>query len=225
MTDSNTATVRYYRRVTRKDVDGNYDSIDLGGEVTRDYGTAVENGKQLVDAWEALFNEFKKTVDAQVESPAVVAEQPKQLEPLSPEPGGWISNQITQNTEMIQKSTASERPRTDEQGTPSADLLPGLAQENVAVQYASCKVFNVENRTLPSGSPLVNLRIGARGPNGIPGQYTTAESFEPSIIESVRDQKIREGDFVNVWGYFKPWKNNPERFNLVLQKIELDKQG
>lgn len=222
MTDSNSATVEYQRRVTRKDADGNYDSMTVGGGVTRTYGAELD-GTQLVAAWERLFDEFKKTVDAQIDGVPVVrsavAETPR--EPLSPEPGGWIANTVNQNTNQIQEriesgeSTGSD-PAT---GTPPASLLSALAQNSQPVSYSGAKVFNVDSKQIGNNS-VINIRMGKRGPDGIPGQYTTGESWDDDIIQSVSDQKIREGDLVNVWGYFKAWKNNPSKFNLVIQRIE-----
>lgn len=216
MTDSNSATVEYQRRVTRKDVDGNYDSVTIGGGLSRVYGDELD-GAQLVAAWERLFQEFKQTVDAQIDAPIPTApDRSVPAEPLSPEPGGWISNTVNQNTKQIQERMQREEP-SDSEGTPPVSVLKALADNQQPVMYSKAKVFNIEKKQI-GNNPVVNVRMGKRGPDGIPGQYTTGESWDPEIMESI--SPVREGDLVNVWGYFKPWKSNPNKFNLVIQKIE-----
>lgn len=221
MTDQNSATVEYQRRVTRKDAEGNYDSMTVGGGVTRVYGNELD-GTQLISAWDRLFQEFKNTVDAHIDGVPVSRSQPSEIrDPLSPEPGGWISNTVNQNTSQIQDriQSAESSGADPSTGTPPVSMIAALAENQQPVMYAGAKVFNVEKKRI-SGKEVVNIRMGKRGPEGIPGQYTTGESWDADIIEAT--DKIREGDLVNVWGYFKAWRNNPNKFNLVMQRIERD---
>lgn len=219
MTDQNSATVEYQRRVTRKDAEGNYDSMTVGGGVTRVYGSELD-GTQLVSAWNRLFEEFKNAVDAHIDGVSITKSQPAQIrDPLSPEPGGWISSTVNQNTQQIQERIQSaESSGTDPStGTPPVSMLTALAENQQPVMYSGAKVFNKEKKRI-NGQEVVNIRMGKRGPDGIPGQYTTGESWDADIIESTNE--IREGDLVNVWGYFKAWRNNASKFNLVIQRIE-----
>lgn len=150
---------------------------------------------------------------------------------------GWVEDQVSANTATIHekinqlpgeniKPKGDGNNAIDEYGTPSTSVIV----ENEAVMFQKCRVFEVEADKASNGNPFIKVRIGKRGEDGIPGQYTTARSFEADVIKQVAffdpedkqwNYKFRDGDFVDVWGYFKPWKNNKDKFDLELQKIQL----
>ena len=255
----NTITVHYGRKQTDKLGDGSFDSIELGGdfEITvRDeedpfalYNAAY---KRLADTIEEKLAEYQpreikpthtpspySADENRKPAPAPVQESP----PAPPASGrGWVEDQVKTNTASIQERMQTTLPgeniqpkaegsgaAMDEYGTPSTSVIV----PNEAVMFQKCRVFDVKADKASNGNPYVSLRIGKRGEDGIPGQYTTARSFEAPVIKNVAffdsdegqwNLKIRDGDFVDVWGYFKPWKADSTKFDLELQKIQLHEE-
>jgi hypothetical protein len=246
-----TVTVRYGRKQTDKLGDGSFDSIELGGDVTLEVAedenpfALYEAGyKKLAEAIEEKLAQYSpREIQAPVRTPSPYgADEVRKPAEEAPEPKhstrGWIEDQVKTNTAAIQekmqplpgeniqpKSGTTQSNAIDEYGTPSTAVITA----NEAVMFQKCRVFEVEADYASNKNPFIKVRIGKRGEDGIPGQYTTARSFEADVIKQVAVKgedgewvkKIRDGDFVDVWGYFKPWKNNPEKFDLELQKIQL----
>lgn len=247
-------TVKYNRRVTSKDRSGDYDSVEIGGEYTFEVDAKEDPFElyqvaynKLAEKIEVNLSEFAASQDSSgsyggtgnpEEDHAAADDEPVE----KPTGRGWVEQQVKQNTATIHNSMAQRAATTlpgekiapksggggstiDEYGTPSKDAIV----ENEAVMYQKCRVFEVKADKASNGNPFVKIRIGKRGENGIPGQYTNARSFDAGVIKQVAffdpedgwQYKIREGDFVDVWGYFKPWKNNPENFDLELQRVQV----
>ncbi len=215
--------VNYGRKRTDKLGDGSFDGIELGGIFT----VEIDEEMDPTVAYESLFGDLKKQVDkdfeALVKQPEVVRAVPAEKPKLE----SWVQSQVDSETakikdrvqalpgEHLSGSGTPEDSEDDQFGTPPASA----AVMGQAVMFEGCKVFNVKIERASNGNEYCALRVGKRGPDGIPGQYTTARSFDGPVIAIAKT--IREGDFVDVYGYFKPWKNSTDgRFDLELQKIE-----
>lgn len=251
-----TIVVQYGRKQTDKLGDGSFDSIELGGSLTLEAGPE-ENPLTLYDQAYAKLAEAVETKLAEyqpreiksthtpspygadeVKKPAAAEDKPAAVA------RGWIDDAVKKETDNIRERVQAlpgenikpkgESSAIDEYGTPSTAII----EPNEAVHYGKCRVFEVEADKASNGNPFIKVRIGKRGEDGIPGQYTTARSFDEKVIKQVAiydpdkdngegeepggyEYKIRNGDFVNVWGYFKPWKNDKTKFDLELQKIEV----
>lgn len=250
-------TVKYSRRVATKDRSGDYDTVDIGGEYTFD----VKEQEDPFELYQIAYNKLAEKIESDLLEYAGSRPEPKQevanysagdaadgavADEPAPAARGWVEQQIATNTKMIhdginaraeakattlpgEKLSGGGGGTIDEYGTPSVDSIV----ENEAVMFQHCRVFEVNAAKASNGNPFVKVRIGKRGENGIPGQYTNARSFDAQVIKQVAyfdpedgwQYKIRDGDFVDVWGYFKPWKNNPEKFDLELQKIQVSEDG
>lgn len=251
---NSTITVRYGRKQTDKLGDGSFDSIELGGDLVLDvqddenpfslYDVAY---KKLAESIEAKLAEYQPR-EVQVKhtpSPYGADEVRKPQAEEAPKAAagrGWVEDQVKANTDAIRervqalpgekiqpKSGTTTGTAIDEYGTPS----PSVIVPNEAVMFQKCRVFEVKADKASNGNPFVSVRIGKRGEDGIPGQYTTARSFDNGVIKNVAffdaedstwNYKIRDGDFVDVWGYFKPWKTDNTKFDLELQKIQLHEE-
>ena len=250
----NTISVRYGRKQTDKLGDGSFDSIELGGDLVLD----VEENENPFDLYNAAYAKLAETIEQKLAeyqpreikpthtpSPYGADEQRKPAPEEAPQEEapkggrGWIEDQIKTNTDAIRsgmnalpgenirpKSGTTAGNAIDEYGTPSTSVIV----PNEAVMFQKCRVFEVKADTASNGNPFIKLRIGKRGEDGIPGQYTTARSFDASVIKQVAffdsdeqawNYKFRDGDFVDVWGFFKPWRDNDSKFDLELQKIQL----
>lgn len=243
----NSVVVNYGRKRTDKLPDGAFDSLEVGGILTIEIDSNTDPAdvwevgfgelKERVDRWAREERPAQPPLQAipaqaspvqgQISTGNVAQSDPQvQSTPPAPTQGGWVQQAIQQNTQAIQERMgtpegASDRPPVldtqrpvDEYNTPSTSVI----KANEAVMYAGCRVFDSQVKPASNGNLFCSLRLGKRGPDGIPGQYATARSFEPGIVEAAK--AIREGDFVDVYGFWKPWKNNPDKFDLELQKIE-----
>jgi hypothetical protein len=253
-----TITVRYGRKQTDKLGDGSFDSIELGTDLTLE----VADDESPIELFNKAYSAIAEAVETKLadympreikgthtptpyapdERKEAEAEPPKELVGTSAKSGrGWIEDSIAKNTEEIRKgmdSLPGERIQTkqpgkanaiDEYGTPSTEIIV----PNEAVMYQRARVFEVKADKASNGNLFVKVRIGKRGEDGIPGQYTTCRSYEADVIKQVaffdKDEgqwnyKFRDGDFVDVWGYFKPWKGDDTKFDLELQKIQLHEE-
>jgi hypothetical protein len=159
------------------------------------------------------------------------------IEEPKPTGRGWVEQAIATNTDAIRgkvqalpgEKISGGGKVIDEYGTPSTDTIV----ENEAVMYQHCRVFEVKADHASNGNPFIKVRIGKRGESGIPGQYANARSFDAGVIKQVAffdpeeqafQYKIRENDYVDVWGYWKSWKNNKDKFDLELQKIQVSEE-
>ncbi len=254
---SSTVTIKYSRRQTDKLKSGDYDSIELGGELTLDvpedgdpisvYGTGYNSLAEYIETQLAQYQprEVPATngtskVESSPEEPVRMDAPPAKLEE-KPTGKGWIEQQIADNTAAIQeginnpqRSLPGEKlsggggdNTIDEYGTPSlATIVP-----DEKVMYQRCRVFESVIKPASNGNEFAKVRIGKRGEDGIPGQYANAQSFDAQVIKQVgatvdgdKIYKIREGDFVDVWGYWKPWKTDASKFSLELQKIQVHEE-
>lgn len=246
-----TITVHYGRKQTDKLGDGSFDSIELGGDLALE----VDDNEDPFALYNAAYAKLAEAIEEKlVEYQPRVIQRPEFVSKSAPVPQeseqeakpqasgrGWVDQEIRKNTaaiherigalpgEKIQEKQPGAVNTIDEYGTPSTEIIV----PNEAVAFQRCRVFEVKADKASNGNPYVSIRIGKRGEDGIPGQYTTARSFDNSVIKSVAffdaeertwNYKIRDGDFVDVWGYFKPWKQNPEKFDLELQKIQLHEE-
>lgn len=234
-------TVSYGRKRTDKLGDGSFDAVELGGILTTELPDSVDP----LATYKAIFESLKDKVDGEFEAipknplavlKAIPAEAPRQITtnnqvamdapPAKPsEPLGWLKDTVDRNTAAIQEritalpgeslsGTGSSGESVDDYGTPDVSSIT----PNQAVMFQGCRVFEVKIAKAVNGNEYCAIRIGKRGVDGIPGQYTTARSFEPNIVEAAK--RIREGDMIDVYGYFKPWRDNAEKFDLELQKVE-----
>ena len=240
-----TITVRYGRKQTDKLRDGSFDTIELGGEIAFE----VDEERDPFEFWEKAYSRLAEQVEgalAQYEPRQTGSHEARpQLDAPEQQPAqssggpGWVEREVKKNTETIRDGIARQTQlpgekisgggqTIDEYGTPSTSVIV----PNEAVMFSKCRVFEVEAKKASNGNPFVSVRIGKRGEDGIPGQYTTARSFESDVIKQVAyfdpedgwQYKIRNGDYVDVWGYFKPWKGNPEKFDLELQKVQIHEE-
>lgn len=234
---ANSVTVSYGRKRTDKLGDGSFDAVELGGILT------VETDENPLEIYNAIFKALSKEIDGDFSSIpkndlAVIKAIPQQRapepengptaepqrmdEPVKREPLGWLKDTVDKNTAQIQdriqampgEHISGGGGTIDEYGTPPTSSI----RPNEAVMFSGVRVFEAKIATASNGNEYGTLRVGKRGRDGIPGQYTTARSFEPGIVDAIK--RIREGDMVDVYGYFKPWKQNPDKFDLELQKVE-----
>jgi hypothetical protein len=251
-----TIVVQYGRKQTDKLGDGSFDSIELGGTLTLE-ATPEENPlalynsayAKLAEAVEEKLAEYQPREIKSTHTPSPYgADETKKPQAEEPKPAasgrGWIDDTVKKETDTIRERVQAlpgenikpkgEVTAIDEYGTPSTETIV----PDEAVHYQKTRVFEVEAAKASNGNPFLKIRIGKRGEDGIPGQYTTARSFDAAVIKQAAiydpdkdngedkpkggyEYKIRNGDFVNVWGYFKPWKNDKSKFDLELQKIEV----
>jgi hypothetical protein len=235
--------VNYGRKRTDKLGDGSFDAVELGGIFT----VEIDENMDPSTAYETLFKDLKSRVDTDFEAlprneNAVPVSRPIRQEEEMPVPASptaklesWVQSSVDKETAVIKdrvqapeqmpgehlSGSGSSGEAHDEYGTPPLSDLKRLADAKQAVKYEGVKIFEHVIKPASNGNLFVKLRVGRRGPDGIPGQYANASSFTESVIDQAR--AVREGDLVNVYGYFKPWKNDPEKFNLELQKVELHK--
>lgn len=259
-------TASYQRRQTDKLRDGSFDGVEVGAELEFELDDDTKNpfevwsaaNARLAEAVESKIGEWspREIVEAQAQRVAARDPGPYDAEPTvhgpenapaAPAPKqGWMEQEIHAQTKNIQdrmstmpgENISGGGTAIDEFNTPSTKTI----KEGEAVMYRHCRVFEVEAKKASNGNPFVSLRIGKRGEEGIPGQYTTARSFEAPVIKQVAvwdaeatDEdgnvvggyayKIRDGDYVDVWGYFKPWKQNKDKFDLELQKVQLSEDN
>lgn len=108
--------------------------------------------------------------------------------------------------------------------------------DNVYLEKA--KVFRSEMKRAKTNSVYAELRIGHEDLVAhINDQYVTVRVFDPERrdavgtlkkmkdedtgeITDVSQMNIKEGDFVNVWGTFNPWKTDPSKFDIIAEAVE-----
>lgn len=235
---TNSITVHYGRKRTDKLQDGSFDAFEVGGDLTAE----VDDSVNPIETWGQVFAGFKGEIDKAysahftlqqervtsnvIQSVPAPAPEPQRMDAPVPRPSGplsWVKDTVDRETSVIQQKIQALPGEHisggggvgDEHGTP----LVSAIQPNVAVMYTGARVFEATVKQASNGNDYGTLRVGKRGPDGIPGQYATARSFDPAIVKQI--DRTREGDMVDVYGYWKPWKNNPDKFDLELQKLEI----
>lgn len=186
-------TVEYSRKETRK-VGDDFVTMQLGGAVETD----VQDGVGWPDAYEAAYVTYRLKVDTLFDE-----SMPQRVSNATPTA---VNNMTQLPGEKIAPKAASNG-------------IAGIV-ENEDRSFTGCKVFNVEVRKARTGNTWVRVRIGNR--DQIPGQYVTAKSFEPLIVQKLK--ALEEGDFINVEGFFQGWQGNEDRdepkFDFVVQRVE-----
>lgn len=187
--------VSYSKKVSQQTGDGKFETMSLGGSVEFDVPDKVE----WQEAYEGAYVTYKLIVDQLLDEaapkPQVVEVQPKTIpgETIAPKTSTWTAPQPPQAVGNIEPIV-----------------------EGVARAFTACKVFGVDVATTRNGKEWAKVRIGNR--EQIPGQYVSAKSFEPPIVNKLK--ALKEGDFIDVDGYFEPWKIDPNKYDLVVQRVE-----
>lgn len=89
-------------------------------------------------------------------------------------------------------------------------------QANEPVAFSGCRVFKVETALTKTNKEYAKVRIGHQD---IPGQYITAKSFEPQVVNRLKG--LRADDIVDIRGYFDPWRSDNTKFDLMVQSVDM----
>ena len=151
----------------------------------------VAEGEQWQDAYEGAYVAYKLIVDQLVDEALPKAEVA-------------VSRPATLPGESF-----AQRP------APAPASSGGRIVANEPVEYNGIEVERVETAMTRSNKEWAKVRI--KGSN-LPMKYMDAKSFEPQIV--ARLKALQAGDVINVGGYFEPWKVNPDKFDLVVQRVD-----
>ena len=135
-----------------------------------------------------------------------------------------------QAAESAQPHVTPEMSSGPTRTSPVAQVTEELSQSerivpNAPVAVTHCRVFKVEQgKWSKSKVPFVKVRIGNE--QQIPGQYVDAIAEDAAIMAKIIDGiQLREGDYVDVKGYYQPWRTNAEKFDLKVQAIDRTSVG
>lgn len=98
---------------------------------------------------------------------------------------------------------------------PAPSNSSGRIVANDPVEFEGIEVERVEISMTRNNKEWAKVRITG---GGLPMKYMDAKSFEPQIVSRLK--ALRQGDTINVAGYFEPWKVNPDKFDLVVQRVD-----
>ena len=169
----------------------------------------VADDADLGREWGIAYATLKSQVDlaADLQAPVTVEASPSDQSPSSA---------------PIEDSSPSS-------ATPEVSQAPATVTPNTPVEYTRCRVmFNPnEYPARGRGKAHVRLRIAnsEQIPVGTPQGKVNAKSSEPSVMAQLR--QFREGDFVNVKGYFEePWQkrraqNSEDGSNETVEEWDL----
>lgn len=185
--------VTYSRKVSHPTGSGKYETLTLGGSIEFD----IPDGQQWQEAYEGAYITYKLIVDQLLDDamPEAVVEKEDR--------GNTYNNQTTLPGERISPKAPTER----------SDDGP---EPNKRVEFTNSKVFKIEELTYGGGKKWAKVRIGMG--DGHSGEFTTAKSFEPPMVNKLL--ALREGDIINIKGYWTPWKNDDTKFDVVAQAVE-----
>lgn len=175
----------------RRTVTGtDYSSATAGAS----YEFTISDSDDWAAAWHMGFQEVKATVDSVFgtqPTPAPAAPPPPETPPaVAPPPAG------------------------------DGLLLRDLAASSTPVRYNGVRLVKpVVARSGARNADWLRCELEGAGifPEGI--VKANAKSFDQGPITAVR-QGLSEGMVVNVAGKWEPWRNNPEKFDLVIEFIE-----
>lgn len=189
-----------YSRTDRDDQKGV--EITVGGSVT----ITLNDEADWRQAWTSAVNELRAEVHE------ALGQQLVDGNPSEPAPESDATEEVSQSDENVRDAD------------PIA-ILTELAQAKTPVEYTGCRVMFSPRHLEQQGNRREQVRMRIGGGDQIPGQYVDAKGTEPDIIQLML-KSFRQGDFVNVRGYFEQWtkKGNDgttqPQFDLIVETIE-----
>lgn len=203
--------VEYGRKVSE-----NFDSKTVSGSIEVDL-TENEHWQEVYDA---IYSGLKTKIDGLLG--AAQGDPRQSVQHANPQPQQPVQQPAFQS---LPGENIQPKPMTMDEGQvyqhPVAqnggtvyDIVP-----DAAYAFTNCKVFKQESGINRWGKMEGNIRIGNR--DQIPGGFVSAKSTEAPIV--ARMKAIQEQEYVDVKGYFKPWKGNESRpepkFDFIVQEI------
>jgi hypothetical protein len=187
--------VTYNRKVSQPTGNGKYETLTLGGSLEFD----VPDGQQWQEAYEGAYITYKMIVDQLLDEalPEAVVEKEERVQ--------------TQQRTLPGESISPKAPSEQVEG----DNFPPAP--NKRAEFTGCKVFKIEEATTRTNKKWAKIRIGLG--DGYSGEFTTAKSFEPPMVSKLLG--LREGDIINIKGYWTPWQTDETKFDLVAQSLDL----
>lgn len=225
---ASTVRVTYNRKFTNKLSDGSFESFELGGDA--EIEGEFSELEDITGAYDQLYAEFVTNVEAKVlqlshdlteKAKAPVKEEPKQDKLTS-----WVNKTVKEETDAIRSRVLPGEKFTKPPAFGKQQREPEVSVDQIvegeAVAYENLKVFLDNKQTkigkTQRGKKFGMLRLGGRGQ--IPGDYATAKSFDPDVVEAIEAVIDQEIDNVDVYGYWEPRNNDPEVFDIVVQGIQ-----